>query len=75
LSFLLAQKRQMPAFREGELRHLTDSLKRKMGMTATAKIWQSGSLKVSYWEKQEVTGVVTSGGTSLKTLSLHPWDT
>jgi hypothetical protein len=27
----------------------------KMEMTATAKICQSGSLKVSYWEEQEVT--------------------
>ena len=27
----------------------------KMEMTATGKICQSGSLKVSYWEKQEVT--------------------
>jgi hypothetical protein len=44
----------------------------KMEVTATAKIWQSGSPKVSYWGKQEVTGVVTSGGTPLKTLSLHP---
>ena len=52
----LAQEEQMPAFPERELRHLRGSLKRRWIMTATAKICQSGSLKVSYWEKQKVTG-------------------
>jgi hypothetical protein len=71
----------MPSFLKGQSRHPAGSFKQqfeaKMEMTATAKICQPGSRKVSYWKELAEAGgdqEVTLSRTSLKTLGIHPRD-